>query len=382
MRGITHYPKEHWLPLTLIGFLVTASVGLNTVAPILLGGLVDQMGWADNMVGWLLACNTLGIGVGGIVVALTIHRFGMLKLARIGILLLVGVEILVAYTTNLYVLLPLRFVAGFVGGITYASALSAFAGLANPARGFSIYIVAYCILSALLLFGFPALLVLVPVKVGFFILAAIAFLGFLTTPLLRNYQQETPEKEFSIGFLLSKPVALTTVIAYLCLQAGTTATWSYLERMGQESLFDTQFIGLVLGSAGLFGILGAYIAIPASKKNWLIPYLVVGVLGIMLTLSVVFYFRISWVYAAAIMVFALFWSFTMPFYQAIQAKLDTQGRLVSIGAFLNMIGQSFGPASSSFLIGEGTSFYYAIWISIALLLLSLILILPSARAVS
>ncbi|MGB0840198.1 MAG: hypothetical protein ACPGXL_08660, partial [Chitinophagales bacterium] len=78
----------------------------------------------------------------------------------------------------------------------------------------------------------------------------------------------------------------------------------------------------------------------------------------------------------------LFWSFTMPFYQAIQAKLDTQGRLVSIGAFLNMIGQSFGPASSSFLIGEGTSFYYAIWISIALLLLSLILILPSARAVS
>ena len=71
------------------------------------------------------------------------------------------------------------------------------------------------------------------------------------------------------------------------------------------------------------------------------------------------------------------WAFTLPLYQSIQAAYDPRGSIVSLGAFMNMLGQATGPALASVLLGV-SPYINVVWISMVMFVISIGSILPAA----
>ena len=69
------------------------------------------------------------------------------------------------------------------------------------------------------------------------------------------------------------------------------------------------------------------------------------------------------------------WAFLIPFYQQIQASLDVQGKVVSLGTIVNMGGRSVGPAIAAFFLGSA-AFINVIWLAILGLFFSFLFLVP------
>ena len=70
--------KEHWSQLALIGYIVTSSIAFQAVAPIMLGTMVDELGFTPQLIGLTIAVTTFGVAIAGLIVPFIVEKFGML----------------------------------------------------------------------------------------------------------------------------------------------------------------------------------------------------------------------------------------------------------------------------------------------------------------
>ena len=370
--------KEHWLTLASIGFIITSGVGFLAVSPILLGGMVEQLGFSKQLIGYITAINSLGVAIAALIVSVVIPRFGILNLVRTGLLVLLLSEIGASFSTTPASMLFFRFIAGLSGGLTYASALSALASISQPIRGFSTYTIVFCSLSSLTLFALPFIINQFSLSAGFLLLGSYAAIGLLLSGFLKHFTPKSQGQKIDASVLkqLGRKSIFFTVLAYFALQAGAVTIFAFLERIGNEKGFSPAVIGLSLGLSGLCGIAGGILANTLRKRLGIQQLLWIGfpALGICL---LIFYFGINPLsYVLAILIFAIAWTFILPIYQSIQAAYDTEGKIVSIGAFMNMLGQSSGPALASLLLGA-SPYINVLWISLVMFIISGLSIIPS-----
>lgn len=369
---------EHWPSLALIGLIVTSSISFQAVSPAMLGGMVDQLGFSKQIIGWVVAVTAFGVALAGIFVSFLLPRFGSKALVRVGLSVLIVSEIAAAFVSTPAFMILLRFVAGLFGGLSYASALSSFAGLKQPVRGFSIYTIIFCLFSALILFLLPQLIANHGLRAGFFTLAFFAFFSLLASSILTPYSNNAKRQKVDqrVLRLLGKREIFFTVLAYFALQAGAVALWAFMERIGVERGHSTEFVSLVLSLTGIGGILGAILVNVLRNRLGLLkavlfafPVIIISILSLLFTEG-------PNQYLIAIFAFATMWGFTLPFYQGVQAAYDPQGKIVSLGAFMNMLGQASGPALASMLLGNHP-YVYVVWISLGMFAVSLVTIVPA-----
>lgn len=88
-------------------------------------------------------------------------------------------------------------------------------------------------------------------------------------------------------------------------------------------------------------------------------------------------------YTIAFTAFSIAWAFTWPYFLSIQADIDKSGTVVVTGQFMNLLGNSIGPALAAFLVAGGR-YTSAIWMACGLFILSLLvtLAIPRRRAVN
>lgn len=362
--------KEDWISLSQVGFILASSIGFSLVAPIMIGGLADVYAFPKQILGLVTSAQAIGVAISGIVVAMVVQRYGIKKLARVGLIGLIIIEIIASFTTTPNNMLFIRLLAGLAGGLAYASSLSSFASLEKPVKGFSTYLIVFCILSAILLFSFPFFIRRFGLHAAFYVFACQAAIGFSFTYILPTKPSGARQGiDVKVFRLFKNPQILAAVVAYLALQGSAVSMFSFFERIGNEKGLSPSFIGIALSLVGFCGLLGGII-VTVFQNRLTARSSILGIAPVFLSSLVIIYLSQNPIMImVGMFLFGTSWGFILPFYQGIQARLDSEGRIVSLGAFTNMLGQALGPALVALLLGSA-AYANVSWIAMGLLIVS------------
>jgi len=270
------------------------------------------------------------------------------------------------------ILMVTRFLSGLAAGTSSAIALSAFASIKQPSRGYGVF--------NFLLFGLTAVsFVILPMTLPNFgivtVFSITAGCGVVSLVVFRFAVvldlHRADKDENTLKILLNYKVAIALSM-FLVFMIGGGSFWTYVERMGITSGLDIVLVGRVLALGILIGSLGALI--PILLGRWVTHYLAFAS-GLIVFSTGVFYLTIPHVSAIDFFITNILTgisvSFLIAVFQTLFAKLDTLGRVVAIGVFVMLIGRTLGSLSASLVVSE-SSYVGAVWLSLGLAIVALL----------
>lgn len=367
----------HWRTLVQLGFIASAGFSMILILPVALGGMVDLMGFSNQTIGWIAAANALGIALGALYVPLSGARFRLMPSIRLSLLGLIIIDFSCAFLESSASLMAFRLFSGMLGGVLYAGILRVLAGLPKQERGFGIYVITYCSWSAILFFLSPYLLAWGGVKALFYMITGSGIIAYLISPVLRPFHTKTITVEAdTLSYLLRQRPVLTSLISYLLLMAASGAFYAYVERIGNANGLSASFIGMALSNSNFAGILAGILVYRLGNKFGLtLP--IMGGIGLL----TVCFLIINWIPTRIIYFLSVFgvsgcWGFLIAYFQKVQSVVDLDGKIVALGATINLGGRAIGPALVSFFI-VGNNFDAVIIFSVVSVALCVILLLPA-----
>jgi len=367
---------KNLLPIILNSFISSTGMGMLTILPIMLGGIVDELALGRNMVGLIASVNIIGIGIGGFIAAYFIGKKPLVSIVRIGLIGLIVFELICMYALTANSLLVCRFSSGIFGGLVYAGALGAFSGLKDPIKAFGVYVIVYCCWSGIGLTSLPYILSSYGIKGGYLLLAVMGIISLFLSKVINQLARNIKEKSFdSLNVLLSKKTVIFALLAYFFMQMAGGTFWAYTERIGKEAGLNQEQIGLALGLSSLLALVGGLLVFRLGNKYGIKRPVIIGLISMGLSGLMLYQSKFTFIFFLANGLLGAAWSFLIPFYQQIQASLDVQGKVVSLGTIVNMGGRSFGPALAAFFLGTA-AFINIIWLSLIGLILSFLFLLP------
>ncbi len=364
------------LQIILNSFISATGMGMLTILPIMLGGIVDELALDRNMVGLIASVNIVGIGIGGFIAAYFIGKKPLVQIVRIGLVGLILFEFVSIFALIPNHLLMSRFCSGIFGGLVYAGALGAFSGLKDPIKAFGVYVVVYCCWSGIGLTILPFILSAYGIKGGYFLLAIIGIISLLLSNVITHLAKNIKEKSFdSLNILLSRKAVIFTLLAYFFMQLAGGTIWAYTERIGKEAGLNQSQIGLALGLSTLLSLIGGLLVFKLGNTFGIKRPVIIGLFFMGLSGLMLYQAQYTFVFFLANGLLGAAWAFLIPFYQQIQASLDVQGKVVSLGTIVNMGGRSVGPAIAAFFLGTA-AFINVIWLAIFGLFFSFLFLVP------
>ncbi|MFK7981950.1 MAG: MFS transporter, partial [Saprospiraceae bacterium] len=308
-----------------------------------------------------------------------IGRKPLVQIVRIGLIGLIIFEIVSIFAITPNSLLLVRLLTGIFGGLVYAGALGAFSGLKNPIKAFGIYVVIYCLWSGIGLISLPTILQHFGIKGGYLLLALMGIVSLLLSPIINQLAKNIKEKSFdSLPVLLSKRTVVLALLAYFSMQMAGGTIWAYTERIGKEAGLNQEMIGFTLGTGTLVSMLGGLLVFYLGNSKGIKWPVILGLFAMAASGLLLYWSEYPFLFFFANGLLGGAWAFLIPFYQQIQAGLDVQGKVVSLGTIVNMAGRSFGPALSALLLGTA-AFINVVWLAVITLLISLAFLIPLLR---
>ena len=367
-------------PVLVNSYIATTGIGFAMILPIIVGGIVDQMGFGREMVGWLAAANISGIGIGGLAAAFFIGRTSLTRIIQFGLVGMILFDLASIPVREESALLLLRFCSGLAGGLVYGTAMAVFSGLKNSIRGFGLYVITFCVTGAIITTALPFLIEAAGIEAGFAILALMELIALAGTGAVRQLKPRATSREIaSLQYLLSRKPVILALLGYFLMQMAGGTVYAYLERIGKEAGLSADFIGITVGLSYLLGLSGGAIVVMLGNKRGLWFPIAIGMAGLLLGMSMLWWSEIPLVFFVGNCFFGLSWSVAIPYFQQLQSQQDPQGKVVSFGTLLNMGGRATGPAIAAATLGN-SPFQSVIWISITAVILCLAAVWPVLRA--
>lgn len=377
VEGLSHFATH--APRLRTGGLVSAVIigiigaMIIFVTPGFLAIVAAQSGLDDTHLGYIAAWD-----INAMAVTIAISAF---MLTRCDWRLAVGVALALVAIGNIgtamasgYAAIALaRVVAGAGEGIAIGFSFAALGRARNPDRAFSIYLVAGALVSSLILFAIPSLLVSVTPR-GLFI--ANALLAIAAALSLFHFPDGRAEDDIFAGngVRINRTLALFALLAVFLYFFATGAMWSYIERIGMASDLNPAVIAQGLSLGTLAGVVGAGLAglIP-HRWGRALPLVISGVVSVASFQMLLGHISpVGFMIAAVMLLFG--WNFAQPLLSGICSEADPCGRVVCAMGAIQTFGTGLGPAAAGATLRSG-DFSIAIWASCAILMLSLALVL-------
>lgn len=278
---------EKRLAITEQKRLIAAVIFIQTVAslslwlvPMLVGAVTDHLGFGISQAGFMATADVTGVLLATISALFWIQRVRWRILFLPLLVSLLALNLASMMAVNFLGLYALRLLAGFIGGCLMSICSSIIGASSQPERNIALFTGVQMTVAAISFLFLPGLIEGHGVQPIYLLLASLSLAGLFARKYIKLGQSaaivanEAPNRqEFSVQ---KAGLLLQVVIPVFLFNAGASALWAFIERLGVNAGISTEFIGWSLAAAMYTGMLGSGLAFWAGMKfgRW-IPFTIV-----------------------------------------------------------------------------------------------------------
>ncbi|MDB4511888.1 MFS transporter [Arenicella sp.] len=337
----------------LVLYIGISSAILNpalTLAPVLLGGMIDISGLSANAAVMIISTELAATAIAFIPALWWVAKISWRKIATISLLAVTLGNFTSAFSDTVVSLLLVRALTGIFEGTLLILYLLVLAQATKTERMFGSKLAIQMLVVVMGLF-------LIPYMIALWGLASVYFgLTILTTTLVFavNLLPDRIERKVSRARIDAqiKLAGFGCLFLLLIFAAGINMVWTYLERIGASYGLAFETIGEILATGVLIAIIGGLGCAAVGKRyGRLVPLccaLLIGILGCGLLLrgASLEYF------VAGVLMIAVARVIPLPYLFGCLAVLDVNKRLTILSHVVLSLGMAAGPALAIFLAQE------------------------------
>ncbi|WP_062266196.1 MFS transporter [Endozoicomonas arenosclerae] len=320
------------------------------------GSMVSDWGMTEQQAGYTTFTQSIGSLIGVVVFMVMIDRI-KLREWLVTCLILVGLcEILTGLIHHPDFVVAIRLLAGFPAGVLFAAGIAMIGRLSDADRWFGLSMVTAYLFAVIVLITWPYITDLIGLS-GIFILAGIWAFFILVwkswIPVQMNDlgRDDTDYSDQALSDLY-KGNSLLVLLSYTLFYAGAVAIWNFSSVIGLSLGMDDKDASMLLGASMIPGFLAALLATVMSVRPGYTLCMMVGVGGAAISALMMFSLSSSNSYLFALSLFNFCFSFAIPYYQGLQARMDPGGRLLVAGLVAMSLGMVVGSGSASALVND------------------------------
>jgi predicted MFS family arabinose efflux permease len=359
-----------WL-YVLLALLGTAGFFYVNLAAAIVDGLVGTLGFSNAQAGTVMSANIYGASLGGLVAVFVVRRLPWRPVLTglLGVLVLLELASLFAHSYA--VLLPLRAVDGFVGGMSVGVALSLLARTQFPDRAFGALLVFQFAFGGLGSWILPGLVDAHGTWVLFAVMAAMDIAAVIAATFLRMRDSAGTKAAAATALPPTRIFWLTaaTLLALFLFQAAQMGLFAFIIPLGENSRLTLPFISQTVGWTTWIGALGAVCVIVFGTRLGRARPLGLAMIVTLVGIAGLYLAHHKSIFFAANAMSAIAWSFVVPYLFGIVSLLDRTGRLATLAGFISGTGLASGPLIAGWL-ARPHDFVPMISMALALLVVS------------
>jgi predicted MFS family arabinose efflux permease len=366
-----HETKSQSSVLVVI-VLGTIAPALFLLAPIVVGGLVEERGMTAQTAGYVIAAELTGMAVGIIPAAGWLDRLDWRVTARLSLAMLCVGNLVTGVTENYPLIIVERLLTGFAAGVVSAICAASLAHRPNPGRWYGILVTTQLLFGGLGMWILPHLISRYGLGATFFFLAASAFLLLVLIPFLQR-GPDAPADHATVSSESRTATAFVVPAVFLYF-VGVNGVWIYLDRLGVQLGLSFVAVGDILAFSSLFAVLGAVCAAAVGERVSAAVNCALGLFATICSLAWSLYVHGERDYRLFICAFAFAWSYSWPYLLAVPAKIDPGGRLALKANAAIWAGLAAGPVAAARLYTIHPGVHGTIVVAIACVASALVLI--------
>ena len=349
--------REYWI--IFLGAMMVGAVGgmymLNATQ--ILSSLVQEWGFTDQQAGLTTTMHTLGSLIGLIVIFIKVEELNIHKWMYGAMAATFLSEALIAFSGQPEVVIALRLVAGFASGLALALAMVLMGYLPNTERVFALAISLSFVSAIITMYLWPFILEYVGMSGVFwyfslYALICLPFIRLLPFRVQNISTYQSGDQNFGASDLF-RGFPLVILVSYFLFYIGNTAIWTFAGQIGVSQGLVLEEVTEILAYAMLSGLLASIIAsVIGNRLGYTISF-VLGLGTIIFGTLTMFDLQTTDSYFLAFALFNFGFSFAIPYYQGLQSRFDSNGRLLIMGLMATSAGFAVGPALASMIIEIG-----------------------------
>jgi len=353
--------SSSWAPIALAISSLAPILGL----PILVGALVDRLGFSAAAAGYIASSDLAGLCLGSVVTSAIARHVSWRNYVGAAIIACIGINISCAYVSEFWPILALRLAAGAASGAVYSSALALLARSDDATRDFSLLTFLQVVANALILAVFPRVVSAWGLA-GLFVTIALALAAtFLVVPLLPGVsagESGAARDARPAGASSARRRQGTSILPALCLSAIALfymtigSYWAYAERMGIQFGLTPDVVHELLTIGVLLSAAGCLLAFWLSRRIGQSRPLLVALMTLSVTLLLHAALPRPGMFVIALAIQQLCWNFVDIFQLGTLAVIDPTGRAAALVPAAQGVSLAAGPAAAGALLATGSGY--------------------------
>lgn len=314
-----------------------AHSGTSTM-PFQVGALIDGTGISARQAGLFGFVEVGALAVGMLVIGLWIDRLPIRTVAILSALLTAGANVGLLLVRGFPLQLLLAALAGAGFGFVFAATIASAAASDQPDRLYALGNGGALLLIMLILTTLP-LGVAHLGALGIF--AGLAALALVSAVLLGGLRRGVRSDRQRIA-VWRIPGALGLLFSWASFSTGTGALYAFSERIGKGIHLSAGAIGATLSAGVFLGVVGSGIAafsVGRIDRRWALG---LGILGTGMSCLLLGYADTQLAFTVGVFSYWIFYMFLYSYLLGSAARLDTTGRVGTMGGGVERLGYGLG----------------------------------------
>jgi predicted MFS family arabinose efflux permease len=337
-----------------LAFLASAGLFYVNIMPAIVSGLIDALGFSNQQAGNVASANMYGAAAGALFIVFLIKRLNWQLASVLFLSGLITIDLLSIKLADPTVLIFVRFLHGFIGGMLVGTGFSLIARTSQPDRTFGVLLFVQFGFGGLGIMFIPGLVPEFGTQVLFYSLVAFSLATFLMLPFLPDYAVSPDrKKELKAATQGVKwlPLILTLATIFL-FQAANMGLFAFIIGLGEYYDLEMGFISTTLGIANWLGLAGAGLVIVIGSRFGYLKSVLAGIGFTALALWALLYSNVPWIWIVSNCMIGITWGFTISYLLGLASRFDETGQMAAMGGFASKMGLASGPVVTAMLLGE------------------------------
>ena len=335
-----------------IAFLASAGLFYVNIMPAIVNGLIEALEFTNQQAGNVASANMYGAAVGALLIVFLIKKLNWRIVSVVFLSSIITIDLLSIKLTDPTIMIAVRFIHGFIGGMLVGTGFSLIARTHEPDRTFGVLLFVQFGFGGLGIMFIPGLVPEYGTQILFYSLVAFSVATFMMLPFLPDYAIPAQKKDkvasAEINWL---PLGLTLATIFL-FQAANMGLFAFIIGLGEYYKLEMGFISTTLGIANWLGLVGAGLVIAIGSRFGYLKSVLAGIALTAVSIWALLYSNIPWIWIASNCLIGITWGFTISYLLGLASRFDTAGQMAALGGFASKMGLASGPAVTAMLLGK------------------------------